>query len=510
MEYLGRSDHQVKIRGFRIELGEIEATLARHPAVRQNVVIVREDHPGERQLVAYVVLREHLATTPTAQELRRFAGDHLPVHMTPMAVVILSTFPLTPSGKIHRLALPAPTWTRAAEDSADTSVPLNAVERKLVSVWEEALGVSPIGSHDNFFDMGGHSLLAVRIFAQLETIFGVNLPLAVLFSAPTVEQLAEVIARKQPSHASDALVAIQQGGEKRPLFLIHPLGGGVLGFAPLARHLGPDQPVYGLQPDIEDPGTDIVEMATHYIGAMRTVQPTGPYNLVGYSAGGLIALEMAQQLKRQGEQISLLGMLDTHATNPQQQISDLLNARFAVRLLRDMPGYLSEYLTQRTMRSRMESLRVLSRVMANRLARLLSRRHDGKSQRMRAMLFDAWMEKRASQLPPRLGNVVQAHSMAVRNYAPQAYSGRVTIFRATSQVLFSSHFLDLGWGRLTKSVTIYRVPGAHGSLVAEPHVRVLAERLRACLLETQAADASGADAERSTHVVLLEAEGATQ
>ncbi len=111
--------------------------------------------------------------------------------------------------------------------------------------------------------MGGHSLLAVRMFAQLETIFGVNLPLAVLFSAPTVEQLAEVIARKQPSHASDALVTIQQGGEKRPLFLIHPLGGGVLGFAPLARHLGPDQPVYGLQPDIEDPGTDIVEMATH-------------------------------------------------------------------------------------------------------------------------------------------------------------------------------------------------------------------------------------------------------
>src|SRR6185312_627835 len=131
--------------------------------------------------------------------------------------------------------------------------------------------------------------------------------------------------------------------------------------------------------------------------------------------------------------------------------------------LRDMPGYLSEYLTQRTMRSRMESLRVLSRVMTNRLTRLLSRRHDIKSQRMRAMLFDAWMEKRASQLPPRLGNVVQAHSMAVRNYIPQVYFGHVTIFRATSQVLFSSHFRDLGWGRLTKSVTIYRVPGAHGS-----------------------------------------------
>lgn len=509
LEYLGRVDHQVKIRGFRIELGEIEATLARHPAVRQNVVIVREDRPSARQLVAYVVLRENIIPAPTAQELRRYMEDYLPLHMTPVATVILPEFPLTPSGKVHRLALPAPVWIHATESSAGTA-PLNAVERELAQIWEEMLGVSPIISQDNFFDLGGHSLLAVRMFARLEAVFGVKLPLSVLFRAPTVEQLAAMISHKQPSHASGALVTIQQGGAKPPLFLVHPLGAGVLRFATLARYLGSDQPVYGLQPDVEEPSTDIVKMAADYIDAMRTAQPNGPYHLVGYSAGGLIALEIAQQLRQMGERVGLLGMLDTYAPAADQHPRKLLNAQFVGRLLRDLPGYLSEYVTQRTMRARLESLRVLSGVVADKLAHLLFRSRDSQSQPFRAMLFDAWMDRRATQLPANFGNLVRAHTVAVRNYMPQDYPGHVTIFRAASQTLFSSHYLDLGWGRLADSITIYRVPGSHSTLVAEPHVRVLAERLSASLLEVSDAHSSATSVKHCTPTVMLEVEEAAQ
>lgn len=487
LEYLGRIDHQVKIRGFRVELGEIEATLTQHPAIQHSVVIVREDHPGERQLVAYVVLHEHISSAPTARELRRFTEDYLPSHMVPVAVVILPEFPLTPSGKIHRLALPAPVWTHAADGSADTATPLNAFERELAQVWEDILGVSPVSGHENFFDLGGHSLLAVRMFARLEDVFGIKLPIALLFRAPTVEQLAALITREQPDHGPDALVTIQRGGAKAPLFLVHALGGGVMGFAPLARYLGPEQPVYGLQPDVEEPSTDIVKMAADYIDAMRTVQPAGPYYLSGHSAGGLIAFEMAQQLRQQGEQIGLLGVFDTHVSAPGQRPNEFLTAQFAWRLLCDMPGYLSAYLTQRTTSDRIESLRTLLRVVAGELARPLRRSHDSQLRGIRALLFDARMKRRAAQLPPQFSKVVHAHSQAVRSYTPQHYPGHVTIFRAASQELFNSHFRDLGWGRLADSVSVYRIPGAHGTLIAEPHVRILAKRLSAALHEAQTA-----------------------
>ena len=170
----------------------------------------------------------------------------------------------------------------------------------------------------------------------------------------------------------------------------------------LARYLGPDQPVYGLQPNNEEPSTDIVEMASAYIVAMRAVQSTGPYYLVGHSAGGLIALEMAQQLRRQGEQVGLVGVLDTYASTSQSHSPELLNARFVWRLLRDMPGYLTEYLLDRPMRERIESLRVYARVAGERLARLRSHSPDSKARSIRAMLFEVRTERACRRAPSEI------------------------------------------------------------------------------------------------------------
>jgi amino acid adenylation domain-containing protein len=501
LEYLGRTDHQVKLRGIRVELGEIEGVLAQHPAVRQSIATLREVSPGMQQLVAYVVLHEDAMLTPTARELRSFAENRLPAHMTPVMVVILPAFPLTPSGKLDRLALPAPDRNNTTEGLDEKSLPTNAVELELMAIWVEVLGVSPISAHANFFDLGGHSLLAVRMFARLETAFGIRLPLAVLFSAPTVEQLARVIVHEHPTHARRALVTIQPGDAdaRSPLFLIHPLGAGILGYAQLAYHLGTEQTIYGLQADLDEPSSDIVEMATQYVAEIRTAQPSGPYHLVGYSAGGLIAFEMAQQLTRMGETVALLAMLDSLTGNPNQRLRDRLSVRFAWRFLRDMPGYLSAYITQRTMQQRLDSFRMVARVLGRKLARRASRTQGSVPESMRLMLFDAWTDQHVADLPTHIGKVVRAHSLAVRNYRLQHYPGHVTVFRAASQMFFTSHYRDQGWGMFAESVSVYKVPGSHKTMIAEPHVRVLAERLGTCLREAQTASSINAETRDLVH-----------
>src|ERR1019366_8445658 len=220
IEFLGRADHQVKIRGFRIELGEIEAVLGQHPAMREAVVLAREDAPGEKRLVAYVV------ADSTADELRRFLKDKLPEYMLPAVFVLLDVLPMTPNGKIDRRALPAPDRTRPELDKAFVA-PRDDLELQLAHIWEEVLGVQPVGVTDNFFELGGHSLLAVRLFALIEQRLGKKLPLTAVFQGATVEHLASVFRQPAMPGPQNSLVAIQPAGNKPPLFLVHPAGGQV-------------------------------------------------------------------------------------------------------------------------------------------------------------------------------------------------------------------------------------------------------------------------------------------
>jgi acyl carrier protein len=312
IEFLGRVDHQVKIRGFRIELGEIEALLGQHPSVREAVVVAREDAPSEKRLVAYVVGHEEQPTS--VGELRSFLKEKLPGYMMPSAFVLLDELPLTPSGKVDRRALPAPEQTRTEQNGAFVA-PRDELELRLAEMWEKVLGVQPVGVTDNFFDLGGHSLLAVRLFAQIEKVFGKNLPLATLFQAPTVEQLTPIVREQDSSASWSSLVAVQPEGSKPPFFGVHGALANVLMFRGLAHHLGPDQPVYGLQAQGLDgkhePHTRVEEMAAHYIAEIRTVQSEGPYYLGGVSFGGLVAFEMAQQLHARGERVALLALFNT-------------------------------------------------------------------------------------------------------------------------------------------------------------------------------------------------------
>jgi amino acid adenylation domain-containing protein len=308
--HLGRLDHQVKIRGFRIELGEIEAVLSRHPAVRQAVVMAREDQHGLKQLAAYVVCQEGPAPSPT--ELRSFLRAVIPDYMTPSFFVFLKAMPLTANNKVDLRALPAP--TPSFSDSQVHAGPRDRVEVQLTALWQQVLGVAKIGIHDNFFDLGGHSLSAAQLFFLLEQVYGRHLPLATLFQAPTIAELASVLSREQWTPPWQSLVAIQPSGTAIPIFMVPGVGGNVLVFAQLAKLLGSDQPSYGLQArgldGKESPFTSVVEMARHYIAEIRTLRPQGPYALVGVCTGGLIVYEMAQQLIEQGEAVTL-AMMDT-------------------------------------------------------------------------------------------------------------------------------------------------------------------------------------------------------
>jgi amino acid adenylation domain-containing protein len=315
LEFLGRLDHQVKIRGFRIELQEIETTLNQHPDVRQSVVTVWQPGAGDKRLAAYIVPE---ATAPKTAELRAWLQAKLPDYMVPAAFMALAALPLTPNGKVDRRALPEPAVQGEAGEQA--AVPQTALEKQLTAIWQRVLQVEP-GVHDNFFDLGGNSLLAATLFRDIEQALGREVPVALIFEHPTVAGLAGFLAAHDQAQAVDvrSLVCLQQGQPQPPLFCLHTRTGHLFEYYSLAQHLDPKQPIYGLQAPWGEsqspPLQPLEQIAADYIRVIQTVQPHGPYHLCGYSFGGLLAYEIARQLAAQGEAIALLAMIDTYHTD---------------------------------------------------------------------------------------------------------------------------------------------------------------------------------------------------
>ncbi|WP_420977009.1 amino acid adenylation domain-containing protein [Bacillus vallismortis] len=310
LDYVGRADHQVKIRGFRIELGEIEAALVQHSQLEDAAVIVREDQPGDKRLAAYVIPSSEETFNPA--ELRKSAAERLPDYMVPSAFVAMEELPLTPNGKLDRKALPAPDFTAAVTGRG----PRTPQEEILCDLFMEVLHLPRVGIDDRFFDVGGHSLLAVQLMSRIREALGVELSIGVLFEAPTVAGLAERLEMGSSQSALDVLLPLRTSGDKPPLFCVHPAGGLSWCYAGLMTNVGTDYPIYGLQArgigQREELPKTLDDMAADYIEQIRTVQPKGPYHLLGWSLGGNVIQAMATQLQHQGEEISLLVMLDAY------------------------------------------------------------------------------------------------------------------------------------------------------------------------------------------------------
>jgi amino acid adenylation domain-containing protein len=452
IEFLGRIDHQVKIRGFRIELGEIETVLRQHLNISDTVVVAREDTPGDKRVVAYFVpARDAVLSTA---ELRSFLKEKLPEYMLPSVFVALKSMPLTPNGKVDRRALPAPDQSDLAR-SGTLAAPTDVVESRLVEIWQTVLGVRPIGVTDNYFELGGHSLVAVKLMNRIEEVFGKTLPIATLLQSPTIERLA-VILRQKGAPTWSCLVPIQTAGSKPPFFCIHGANGAVVRFHALAQYLGPDQPFYGLQAQGLDPGSSChmrtEEMASHYINEIRTVQPQGPYFLGGYSFGGAIAFEMAQQLASQGEPDTLVVLFDTVFPGPSVAQSNSSTWSAFLTFFRIPASQRSQYISR----------------MITAPIRMVKR------------------QVHVARLPRIVKQVRNACLRAQVEYTPQPYPGRVILFRSNHKPLGQLSDPRSGWSECAiNGLEVHEIAGNHENILLEPQVRFVAEQLRACLAETQ-------------------------
>jgi amino acid adenylation domain-containing protein len=477
IDFVGRDDAQVKIRGHRVELREIEATLSEHPTVNAAVVLLL-DRAGQKHLAAYVVPAGN--GTVVVEDLRAFARSKLPEYMIPTAITVLDALPLTVNGKVDRRMLATLELPRGGTEYRG---PRDLLEEQLVKIWEVVLGVHPIGITDDFFEAGGHSLLAARLFAQIDNRFNRKLPLATLFQARTIEELAVVLRAQETRSAWASLVPVRPQGTRPPLFCVHAAGANVLIYRPLARHLDSDQPLYSLQAVGLDgrskPYVQVERMAAHYISEIRQVQPEGPYHLVGASFGGLVVFEMAQQLVAQGQRVALLAMLNTNCP-----VYSTL-ARINCHLFHLRKSGPRRYLTS-SVRSVIRNLVKEARAV-------------GVEDISDRVLQEA-VSNRVDTGDP-LARTVLAIFEAERTYRPTRYPGRISFFWARDAER-GCEDNRLGWRKLAAGgFDVYEIPGNHASIREEPNVAKLAETLAACLDRARGGEAvSGAGSDTTVKV----------
>ncbi|MFE1744077.1 amino acid adenylation domain-containing protein [Coleofasciculus sp. H7-2] len=491
LEFLGRRDFQVKIRGFRIELGEIEATLAQHPSVKETVVTASKEFSSDKRLIAYLV--PHPELVPAAAELHTFLQDRLPNYMVPAAFVMLDALPLTPNGKIDRLALPAPDLIE--QKSAETFVaPKNDLELRLAKIWEKVLGVQPIGIRDNFFELGGHSLVAVELFSQIKKIIGADIPIATLFQAPTVEKLADIISQEGWSTPWLSLVPIKPEGSQPPFFF-HGGAAEAMTWAGFGRQLPSDRPFYGLQlPALNGKATfqsSVEEIASICIKEIRSIQPNGPYFIGGHCFGGTIAFEIAQQLKAQGEEVSILALVDAYApkTVPNNKLFLGIRASYHYLdfLIYKTFYYHAEQLKQKNFIGQLTYLadwlqkKVGSKLTKSKSSATKKRNHN----KPQPIHQNSANPQSTDKFIPYEVRYLQAEKMnreVKAKYIPQVYPGCLLLFRANKQKLEWYFGEKLGWEDLAAAgVEIHEIPGIFGNLFNAASMPFLVQEMKSVL-----------------------------
>jgi len=484
LEFLGRCDDQVKLRGFRIELGEIEQQLAQLPDVQAAAVILREDAPGEKRLVAYVVPAQEHAQDEAAftSACRTSLSQRLPEYMVPSAFVMLEALPLTVNGKVDRKALPAPDPMQTQSDAAYVA-PRTPVEQTMAQIWADVLGIGKVGVFDDFFELGGQSLLATQMMSRIKRALHVELPLRAVFEAPTIAALAAKIepgdigtgSSAPASHrAPSNLVPIRKEGDLTPLFLIHPIGGEVQYAVDLARHLDANQPVYALAASGvavgETPHTSIREMAACYLKQIRQVQACGPYKLAGWSLGGMIAYDLAHQLRSDGENVRFVGLIDTgssrslraqrHAEHVfEERIFELDACSALLHWLVDLHPDIAD---ARQHTAYEELMTLMERKDVDAMITTCQRES----------LLPAHLDM---ALVRRMLAVYQAGANAAETYDAPKMDAPVTYFAAERG---EGEDLTSGWQDLLgQRLEVVRIGGSHHTIVKPPHIEKLAREI---------------------------------
>ena len=513
IEFVGRVDFQVKIRGFRIELGEVESCLDRYGPIEQRIAIAREDTPGDKRLVVYVVMKSSQQLDRT--DLKAFLQTQLPAFMMPSALVELPELPKNANGKIDRKALPVPTQA----DTQQTLVPPRTpLEEKLAELWRSVLGLEAVGITDNFFDIGGNSLLVMRLFSELEALFSQQLPLVEIFAAPTVEKMAERIEQvtsqfeqsptgtvtgPSETDSKSALVPLKLGEAWPPLFLVHDVDGDTALYLNLARRLESDttaseisgtalkesRAIYAIKPQLSGPGratarhllhSRVPEFAQHCVEQIRQVQPNGPYLVGGLCAGGVIAFETARQLEQIGEETALI-LMDAPAPAAQKKIGLIASQRKAS---------LGNVWTSQ------KSLPVIAHQVWQKATNTLHYEATSLCRKTKASLSTRafqWFQDKQQSIP-KIVQDISAHDLilfAYHNYSPgdsaqEQLAGKVLLIRATegdgtkADAAYQQAYADplFGWSRYSQQAIVVKdVPGGHSTMLNSIHAQSLASAI---------------------------------
>lgn len=470
IEFLGRVDFMVKVRGFRIELGEVEAAISKHPAVKQRIVKVVEDERSSKHLAAYTVYHE--GQELSVDELRQHLRTLIPEYMVPSFYVTMDVLPINANGKVDRKKLPMPDMS--ASLNKNYVAPTTPLEKRLAEIWGDILKLEKVGIQDDFFVMGGHSLLAIRIFSQIQREFDKKLPLATLLRAPTIEQLAKIIEESSEAAHIDVwstVVPIHTEGNNPPLFCV---GGGVLSMQMLSKYLGEDIPFYALQTEALDANlllkADITTIATGMVEEVRRVQPEGPYYLSGAYGSAMVALEMARQLRESGEKVGILAAFNLLPKKERREIAD----RALGVIKADVPTSKAETNIARKIQAKIEALEWL----------------HIKEYFMHKAWRGAFEVYRTFNIPmpPVLRQGEYAEALlryAANHHQPQGrYDQPVSLFLTTDWYEKNKDNPNWGWGELVETeVDAYRLPGEPCYMFDDPNVIVLAKELRAQLLD---------------------------
>jgi len=479
LELLGRRDHQVRVRGYRVHPGEIEAALTEHAAVREAVVTAWVAADGETHLAAYVVPR-----TPAgahAATLREFLRTRLPVYMVPSAFINLDTLPVGPDGKVNREALPPPPRPTAAR-GVDFVSPRSPLEHQVAGIWEDLFGVHPIGANDDFFDLGGDSVLAAALVVAIEETCGRVLAPAALLEAPTVTALAALLTREEETF-DDPLTALRGSGSLPPMIFVHNDHGRGLYTHALARALDPDRPfhavhLHGLAR--RELPTTVEAIAADRLVAVRAECPHGPYVLGGHGEGGLVALEMARQLRAEGKRVESVLLVDTRA--PGLAVRALHRASEGLARMRRLPpDERAEFFWRLVQVS--EGVASHARYYAHRVQALRRTDLEGRAefvgrQLARAVHGLAQLSGRSPRrAPAAIAEPTQAYRRAIQRHLPAPYGGSVVLFLAEE---FPAYRPDLGWSRLLPRLEVVVIPGDHHSCVTR-HVGVFGAQVEEVL-----------------------------
>jgi amino acid adenylation domain-containing protein len=449
IECLGRNDDQIKLRGYRIEPEEIRAAILRHPSIRDAIAVLKTSATGDSRIVAYLI--SQTSDVPEVTELRSFLWQRLPEYMIPASFVFLDSFPLNTNGKIDRRALPQPKTLSA--DSAGTEAPAGSTEALLTDIYRSVLGLSAVGANDDFFDLGGNSLTAGQLFQKINICFNLDLPLATLFHAPTVRRLAAVIRDSGVEQMRAPIVQIQGSGSRPPLYCVGEVSGEVIVFRRLALELGPDQPLYGLQPfRVLGSLLSVEQLAAAYIDEIRKTGESRPFCLLGYCFGGLVAVEMARQLQRSGNTTPMVVLID--GAYP---AGCRANEPWAKRI--------------RRFRQFWQQVR-----NAGGWSHFRGRVKDGF-----ARIAHRASSKAGVSLANAAKDVATLQWLAYESYRIKSFDGRVHLFKAESRYEFLTGGADLGWSGVLSNLVVEEVPGDHTTINTGSNLKILAEKVKECL-----------------------------